>query len=524
MDWINVAVLIAYLLIMIGFGVWGKRRIATSSDYLVAGRNLGGILYTGTMAAVVLGGAAAVGGVGLGYQYGISGMWLVISIGIGVGLLCTMFAPIIQRLRIFTVSQMLTLRYGSEITQASSVVMLAYTLMIAATSTGAYAAVFAVLFGWDRWLAVLVGGSVVLIYATVGGMWSITLADMAQFILMTIGTFGLMLPISLHHAGGWEGLSQRLDAEFFDIGGMGLQSIITYFVVYTLGLLIGQDIWQRVFTARTPRIAQIGGLSAGVYCILFGIVGAIIGMGAAVVLPGIEVRDDVYARVALDMLPVGLGGLALTAGVAAMMSTASGGLIAAATVMQSDVMPLLRSIAAGKRPNHLSPIDIAHIADEAAAHTEVAEQDVEFNRRWVLGLGAVVMVIALVVPDVVAALTIAYDILVGGLLVPIVGGLMWKRGTGMGATSAMVAGSVGTMLTMGYLEITAEQRFDGIFANEPIYVGLVLSLVVFVGVSLAGAPTDRAVMDAWQRRSRGERVNYAELSKQYSQIPAEARR
>ena len=49
-------------------------------DFLVAGRRLGPALYTGTMAAVVLGGASTVGGVGLGYKYGISGMWLVVAI------------------------------------------------------------------------------------------------------------------------------------------------------------------------------------------------------------------------------------------------------------------------------------------------------------------------------------------------------------------------------------------------------------------------------------------------------------
>src|SRR5690625_7084788 len=51
---------------------------------------------------------------------------------------------------------MLTLRYGTESTQASSLIMLAYTLMLSATSSGAYASVFVVLFGWERWLSILV--------------------------------------------------------------------------------------------------------------------------------------------------------------------------------------------------------------------------------------------------------------------------------------------------------------------------------------------------------------------------------
>jgi SSS family solute:Na+ symporter len=36
------------------------------------------------MAAMVLGGASTIGGVGLRYEFGISGMWLVLSIGMAI--------------------------------------------------------------------------------------------------------------------------------------------------------------------------------------------------------------------------------------------------------------------------------------------------------------------------------------------------------------------------------------------------------------------------------------------------------
>ena len=168
-NFINIAIVVVYLIAMLAFGWWGKSRTRNNSDFLVAGRRLGPFLYTGTMAAVVLGGASTVGGVGLGYQYGISGMWLVVAIGAGVLLLSLLFAPTLQKLRIYTVAQMLTLRYGVHATRFSGIVMLAYTLMLCATSTGAYATIMVVLFGWERWLAILVGGAIVLVYSTVGG-------------------------------------------------------------------------------------------------------------------------------------------------------------------------------------------------------------------------------------------------------------------------------------------------------------------------------------------------------------------
>ena len=61
------------------------------------------------------------------------------------------------------------------------------------------------------------------------------------------------------------------------------------------------------------------------------------------------------------------------------------------------------------------------------------------------------IIIACVLQDVVAALTVAYDILVGGLLVPILGGLVWRRGTNVGAIAAMAVGTVATLATMTIL-------------------------------------------------------------------------
>ncbi|WP_313814664.1 sodium:solute symporter [Glutamicibacter sp.] len=494
MDYINGLIVALYLAAMLAFGWWGKSRTKNSSDYLVAGRRLGPFLYTGTMAAVVLGGASTVGGVGLGYKWGISGMWLVVAIGAGVILLSLAFAPTLQKLKVFTVSQMLSLRYGSQAaTNTSGIVMLAYTLMLCATSTSAYATIFVVLFDWEKWVAIAIGGAIVIIYSTIGGMWSITLADQVQFVIKTIGIFALMLPFSLNAAGGLDGIRQRVGDEFFDITGIGLQSIITYFVVYTLGLLIGQDIWQRVFTAKTPKVARWGGTTAGIYCVLYGAAGALIGMAAKVALPSIAGaeanKDVVYAEVATQLLPVAVGGLVMAAAVAAMMSTASGALIAAATVARTDVTPFVASWF-GKNISVNS--------------NENPEHDVRANRIWVLVLGLVTVTLAILVDDVVAALTIAYDILVGGLLVAIIGGLLWKRGNGHGATASMAVGTIVTLGTMIVLEVQATEKFAGVYANEPIYYGLIASAVTFILVSVFTKATDAKVLDHWNLRVSGK--------------------
>ncbi|RAX14905.1 sodium:solute symporter [Pseudarthrobacter sp. AG30] len=474
----DLAIIVIYIAGMLGIGIWAKRRAQSRSDFLVAGRRLGPFLYSGTMAAVVLGGGSTIGGVGLGYQFGISGMWYVFFTGLGILVLSLIFSGKINRLGIYTVSQMLELRYGSGSTLISGAVMAVYTLMLAVTSTIAYGTIFTVLFDINQITAIIIGGAVVVAYSFLGGMWSITLTDIVQFIIKTVGIFALLLPAVLNKAGGWSGLQKALPESAFSLTTIGTDTIVTYFVVYFFGIIIGQDIWQRVFTARTDKVARWAGTSAGVYCILYGIAGAIIGMGAKALLPDLATRNMAYPAIAQFALPVGLSGLVLAAALAAIMSTSSGALIAAATVVKEDIVEPLR------KKSHSKP----------GGNSE--HDEVKHSRYYILGFGILTIIIACGVKDVLAALTIAYDILVGGLLVAIIGGLLWKRGTNAGALASMVAGTIATLTVM----VTA----GDIYANEPIYVGLAASLVTYIAGSLFTRPTDPAVIANWALRLRGK--------------------
>ena len=54
---------------------------------------------------------------------------------------------------------------------------------------------------------------------------------------------------------------------------IGAQTVFTYVLIYSFGMLIGQDIWQRVFTARSDRVARVGGTVAGTYCLVYALGG-----------------------------------------------------------------------------------------------------------------------------------------------------------------------------------------------------------------------------------------------------------
>jgi SSS family solute:Na+ symporter len=109
-------------------------------------------------------------------------------------------------------------------------------------------------------------------------------------------------------------------------------------------------------------------------------------------------------------------------------------------------------------------------------------------------MGVAVIGTAIALNDVVEALTVAYNLLVGGLLVPILGGLLWKRGTVQGALASVIVGGGAVIGLMAAY---------GILANEPVYYGLLSSLVAYVAVSLATRPTDAAVLAVWRQRLAG---------------------
>ncbi|GAO09046.1 putative Na(+)/solute symporter [Streptomyces lydicamycinicus] len=490
---VDYAVIVLYLAGMLAMGWWGMRRAKSKSDFLVAGRRLGPAMYSGTMAAIVLGGASTIGGVGLGYRYGLSGAWMVFTIGLGLLALSVFFSARIARLKVYTVSEMLDLRYGGSAGIISGVVMWAYTLMLAVTSTIAYATIFDVLFGLDRSLSIVLGGAIVVAYSTLGGMWSITLTDMVQFVVKTIGVLLLLLPIAVIKAGGFAEMKAQLPDDYFAPLGIGGQTVFTYVLIYSFGMLIGQDIWQRVFTARSDKVARLGGTAAGTYCLAYALAGAVIGTAAKVLYPHLGSPDDAFATIVKDALPVGVRGLVLAAALSAVMSTSSGALIACATVAHNDIWARVKGIAAMRRKPDPGDSGAAPTADGAGERAE-APDEVRGNRAFILLMGLAVIVIALALNNVVEALTLAYNVLVGGLLVPILGGLLWKRGTAAGALASVAVGGltvIGLMVSLGVL------------ANEPIYYGLLASLVAYVGVSLATPPTDAAVLAAWRARLAG---------------------
>jgi SSS family solute:Na+ symporter len=463
MTGIDVGIVIAYFVIIITVGFISSKRAKTSDTYLVAGQRLGYWMTFACLSAVMLGGASTIGTTTLGYNYGISGMWMVVMLGLGLALVGVLLYRRIRKFRVLTVAELLTKRFGNKAGILSALVSAVYTMMVCATQVIAMGTILQSLLHWDPTTSMIVVGAIVILYTILGGMWAVTLTDFIQFFLIVIGVLGIMLPFCLGAAGGMEGVVSNVPAEYWDITNIGWPTIIQFFFLYALGALVGQDIWQRYLTARSVKVARRSGIASGLFILIYAIGCALIGMAAFVVMPNFDTPSFVFATMANNVIPTGFLGIVLAAVLAVLMSTASGTLLASASLITNDIV---------------KPISVYRRTKSGKAAMEAAKADLRslhVSRRATLVIGILAMIVAVALQDVLVALDVSYAILSGGLFFPIIMALFWRRATPRAAIISIVGSSVCVCIGLGVMGLTA---------IEPIAIGLVVGLVLMVGVTL----------------------------------------
>ncbi|MGE8034045.1 sodium:solute symporter family transporter [Lysinibacillus sp. NPDC093692] len=451
MNILDTFVLVLYFGALIIVGIIGIKKAKSEKDFVLAGSRLGYYSHVGCLAAVIIGGAATMGSTTLGYDYGVSGLWFVSMMGFGIAALGLFVVNKIGGYEVFTISQLLGKRFGEGTQLISAIVTAIYTLMVVVTQVIGMGNVIHVLLGWALIPSMIIGGGIVLFYTILGGMWSITLTDIIQFIVMTIGVFFIMFPFSVNSVGGLTVLFSSVPEAHLSLTNIGWDRIFQYFLLYFFGLMVSQDIWQRVFTARSQKVAKSSAISAGVYSVLYGLVLSIVGMCALVLLPNLGETQSAFTSLALEILPPGLLGLVLASVCSALMSNASGAIFASATLITNDIIKVY-------------------------VKKDMTDRDIiNTSRMVILGLGVLAIIFSVWIQNILVALDMAYAILSGAIFVPLIVGLYWKRVTSKAAFYSIIASS---------LVIFISFIIFGITSTLPIIYGLITGLVVIVGFTL----------------------------------------
>jgi len=317
---------------------------------LVTGRRLGSLTIACLWIAAWIGGAAVVGTSARVYEYGVTGVWYVIAQAIGCvlfGLFGLFVAARIKTLgdrhRHLTYPDFIEQHYDSRTRiVATATTVLAFTAY-SAGQLAASAAILQVMLGWDYELALLVAGTIVIRYTSVGGYLAVTYTDWVQVALLLFGIVVVGIPVAISAAGGWGDLRAALPDTYYDLGAQGWDRIAALVVSMVLAFFVGMDSFSRCFAARDARAARNGALIAAVLILPLAVAAVWLGLAAAVLYPDhATVGSSVLATFVMDAFPPGLKGLMLIAVLSAIMSTADICILTASANYTRDIIDILQ--------------------------------------------------------------------------------------------------------------------------------------------------------------------------------------
>lgn len=462
----TLAIVIIYMVILLFIGWWSARHyIKGMTDFLLAGRRLGVWMCAATLAATHFGGGMVMGGSEYGFIHGLSGAWYGVSCGIGLIILAFFTASKFRELALYTVPDYLELRYGGKAVRVlGSLLSLVALIGILAAQILAARAALEIL-GITGNTGAIIAAIVFIVYTTLGGLWAVTITDAFQVVIATIGVIIAMVLV-LVKTGGMAAIStmvatKGVAAGYFNIGGLGGANIMWLLLPTVMYTLIGQDFYQRLFSARDKNVAKIAAIIGGVLLVIVGFFPAVIGMGARGLSDlGLDSAATAFPWVVQNLMGPLLGGIILAAILAAIMSTADSLLTAATSHIVKDFW--------------IETFKVDELKEE--------KKLLNISRYFTLILGALGLIIALIMPGIIDALIYSYTMYSAGVFIPVIGGIVWKRATRAGALSSLVIGSA--VALWGILS-----GADIFGAPVEIYAALV-SLVIFVIVSLATQQKD----------------------------------
>lgn len=456
---LHLTLLIVYTIVIVGLGLWTARLVRGSGDFFVAGRRFGPGLIFVTMIAANIGAGATVGTAGLAYRDGLSAWWWVGSAGLGSFAFALWVAPRLWRLAtehgFYTTGDYLEFRYGPSVRVVAAVLVGLGTLALLAGQLIAGAAILNVLTGAPRWAGALIGGGIMTIYFTAGGLLGSAWVNTLQLVVMMAG-FAVALPIVVGGAGGFAAITGPSVPPWFGdfTYSAGPGSGWTLAALLAPAFIISPGLIQKSWGARDERALRTGILVNAVVLVLFAFVPVLLGMTARAALPGIEDPNAVLPTVLRELLPAWLGALALAAVFSTEVDTCDAILFMISTSASKDVYKRF----------------LAPQATDA--------QLLRVARLTAVAGGATGVALAIALETVIGALTIFYSLLVVTLFVPVLGGLFTTRARSLEALAAIGTG-VATLFAVRY-GLVGDYRW-----LDPALAGVLAGAAAFVVVAAA---------------------------------------
>jgi SSS family solute:Na+ symporter len=458
--------IVLYMLFSIGVGLYASLGVRNSTDYILAGRSLPIYMTIATVFATWFGSEAVLGTPPVFIEKGIRGI-IAEPIGSGFCLIIVglFYAARLYRMKLVTIGDFYRQRYSKLVEMLVSITICVSYLGWLSAQIVALGMVIK-LISHDSIsfeLAMFIGLTIVMIYTTFGGMKSLVIMDFIQMFLIIIGLVSIAILVASRFDGGvLEIIAIAHANDKFDIWPEtnlhDTLEFIAAFLTLALGSVPQQDIFQRVMASKDEKTAVLGTTLGGAIYILFCFVPIFIAYSISLMSPEhfVQTLEGDGQSLLLDYIlyqtPVYLQILFFGALLSAVMSTASGTLLAPSALLAENILK-----------------DVLKLTDKGIVLT---------SRISIFAFGFLVYFYSYF--NVSAGVTIieiiknAYLVTLCGAFVPLTFGVYWSKATNTGALTSIILG-VGTWLILYIIDATYV---------PPQLLGLLMSIMGMIVGSL----------------------------------------
>jgi len=416
--------LIGYLTITVLVGILASRFVNDSRDYVLAGRRLPMFLAASAMFATWFGSETILGASSEFVTHGLLG---VIEDPFGASLCLLLigifFARPLYRMDILTFGDFYRVKYNQKVELIASIfLVLSYFGWIAAQLI-AMGIIINVIFDLPIAIGVLVSAATMLLYTYFGGMWSVSITDFMQTVIIIGGLIYLTVDV-LINSNGITPIIEQAPEHFFDmLPEPDFYSIIYYITAWItigLGSIPQQDVFQRVMSAKTERIAVRASYLGAFMYLTVAMMPLLIVLSTRLLQPDLAGLGDTQLTLPMMVLnhsSTWIKVLFFGALLSAILSTCSGATLAPATILAENLIrPFIRQIN--------------------------DRQFLLILRLSVVFITLIAVVLALVRSNIYELVGESSILSLVSLFVPMVAALYWKRATATGALLSMISGIV----------------------------------------------------------------------------------
>ena len=349
---LDLAIIIGYLILVVGMGFRLSRRVKDSRDYFLAGRSLTWWVIGLSIIGTNIGTNSYIGASGNAYSIGIAQANFEWIGAIPAMIICSLiFIPLYWKAEVYSIPEYLGKRYSQPVRLIAALIACIVAVFAIGVGMWALALTLETYIGWPIWLGILVSGTVVGFYSISGGLAAVAITDSLQVCIMFL--CGLIIVyLGIDNFDGLGNFANELTREHpthlqaylpADHDGYPWPGVILGlgFVLSPAYWIGSQAILQRTLGAKSQWDASASMMFAAFAKTFVPLLIVFPGILALVMKANIDYPDMALPWIIKNVLPAGISGLMFVAIIAALQSTIDSGINSTSLMITRDIRHVL---------------------------------------------------------------------------------------------------------------------------------------------------------------------------------------